>query len=268
MKIGHLQLNPGRELFLIAGPCVLESESRALKIAEQLACISQELKLATLFKASFDKANRSSLKSFRGPGLEEGLRILERIKNQTGLPVTSDIHESTQAIPSAEVLDLIQIPAYLSRQTDLILAAARTRKPMNIKKGQFLAPWDMKHVVAKARAGGAKDLLLTERGVTHGYNNLVVDMRSIPNLKRTGCPVVFDATHAVQKPGGLDGVSGGERDMVPTLAKAAVAAGCDGLFFETHTDPDQALSDGPNMLKIKDLKNLLLLLNRIHAACV
>jgi 2-dehydro-3-deoxyphosphooctonate aldolase (KDO 8-P synthase) len=268
MKIGPLDIQPGTDLFYIAGPCVLESEEQALEIAEQIAGLSQSLKVPIIFKASFDKANRTSIESFRGPGLERGLTMLEKIRERTGLPVTSDIHECKQAERAAEVLDLIQIPAYLCRQTDLILAAARTGKPINVKKGQFLAPWDMKHVVDKARAGGAKAILVTERGATYGYNNLVVDMRSIPLLKQTGCPVVFDATHAVQKPGGLGGASGGERDMVPTLAKAAVASGCDGLFFETHTDPDRALSDGPNMLKINELKKLFLLLSRIYAACV
>lgn len=254
-------------LFLIAGPCVIESEEQALDLAKAIADISSALGLPAVFKASFDKANRSSIHSFRGPGLDGGLAVLERVKRETGLPVTSDIHEVHQASPASEVLDIIQIPAFLCRQTDLILAAAQTGRFLNIKKGQFLAPQDMINVVEKARSAGAKDILVTERGTTFGYQNLVVDMRSIPLLKKTGCPVVFDATHSVQKPGGLGNATGGDREMVPILARAAVAAGCNGLFFETHQDPDQALSDGPNMLNLKELKDLLTGLIRIHEAC-
>jgi len=266
MKIGNTEIDPRAGLFLLAGPCVLEEASLVLAIAERLGRMGERLGLPVVFKASFDKANRSSLRSFRGPGLEEGLRLLEEVKERTGLPVTSDIHEPAQAEPAARVLDLIQIPAFLCRQTDLILAAARTGKPLNIKKGQFLAPWDMKNVVEKARAGGAETVLLTERGASFGYNNLVVDFRSIPLLKETGCPVVFDAGHSVQKPGGLGHASGGDRAMIPVLARAAVAAGCDGLFFETHPDPDRALSDGPNMLSLDDLEALLPVLLRLRKA--
>lgn len=263
MKINNIRFNSPHSFFLITGPCVIETQEDTLRLAEAVAKIASELKIPTLFKASFDKANRSSIQSFRGPGLEKGLKILEKVKKETDLPVTSDIHECAQAGPAAEVLDLIQIPAFLCRQTDLILSAAATGRPINIKKAQFLAPWDMKHPVDKARHGGAKEILLTERGSSFGYNTLVVDMRSIHTLKETGCPVVFDATHSVQKPGGLGNATGGDRDMVPVLAKAAVAAGCDGLFFETHFDPDNAKSDGPNMLKIKDLKGILRTLLRI-----
>lgn len=264
MRIGPAEIHPGKALFLIAGPCVIEGENEALFIAEEVAKISASLKIPTIFKASFDKANRTAITSFRGPGLEEGLRILEKIKDRTGLPVTSDIHQPDQASPAAEVLDLLQIPAFLCRQTDLLVAAARTGKPVNIKKGQFLAPWDISHAVEKARSAGAEEILLTERGVSFGYNNLVVDMRTFPHLQQTGCPVIFDATHSVQRPAGLGDTTGGDRDMVPVLAKAAVAAGCDGLFFETHPDPDKALSDGSNMLNLKDLKEILSLLIRIR----
>jgi len=267
MKTGNSFIHTDKGLFLIAGPCVIESESQTLFLAEQIGKIAQELDIYTIFKASFDKANRSSVNSFRGPGLEKGLEILDKVKKQTGLPVTSDIHKSSQAEPAAQVLDLIQIPAFLCRQTDLISSAARTGKPLNLKKGQFLAPWDMKWAIEKARSAGANDIILTERGSMFGYNNLVVDMRSIPHLKSEGCPVVFDATHSVQKPGGLGNATGGDREMVQVLAKAAVATGCDGVFFETHPDPDNALSDGPNMLNIKELKPMLTTLTRIHQAC-
>jgi len=266
MKIDNLKINPDKSLFLIAGPCVIESEQQTMRIADSIAKISSELCLPTIFKASFDKANRSSIKSFRGPGLEDGLRVLEKVKQQTGLPVTSDIHESSQAIAASQVLDLIQIPAFLCRQTDLIVSAASTGKPINIKKAQFLAPWDMEHPVEKARSVGASEILLTERGSTFGYNTLVVDMRAIPYMKTTGCPVIFDATHSVQKPGGLGNATGGDKNMVPVLAKAAVAAGCDGLFFETHFDPDKGLSDSANMIKLDDLRNILETLIRIWKA--
>ena len=268
MKIGKTDIVEGKGLFLIAGPCVIESEKRTMILAETLANLGESLGLPVVFKASFDKANRTSIQSYRGPGLNKGLDVLSRVREKTGLPVTSDIHESHQAKPAGEVLDLIQIPAFLCRQTDLILSAAATGKPLNLKKSQFMAPWDMKNAVEKARSGGAEGLLVTERGSTFGYNNLVVDMRAIPLLKTLDCPVVFDATHSVQKPGGLGGATGGERGMAPTLAKAAVAAGCDGLFFEVHDDPDKALSDGPNMLNIKKLKELLSVLIQIRNAIV
>jgi len=267
MKIGNIKFIPGKDIFIIAGPCVIESDSETLTIAEQLVKISEDLKIPIIFKASFDKANRTSISSFRGPGMEKGLAILKKVKTETGLPVTSDIHECYQVDPAAQVLDLIQIPAFLCRQTDLIVKASSTGKPLNLKKGQFLAPWDMKNAVDKARSAGASDIILTERGTSFGYNSLVVDMRSIPLIKKSGCPVVFDATHSVQKPGGLGTATGGDREMIPVLAKAAVAAGCDGLFFETHTNPEKALSDGPNMLSLQELANLLPILLRIREAC-
>ncbi|MHC4941430.1 MAG: 3-deoxy-8-phosphooctulonate synthase [Planctomycetota bacterium] len=268
MQIASTTLNPGKELFFIAGPCVIESEEITLIIAGEIARIRDKLKIPIIFKASFDKANRTSISSFRGPGLDEGLKILRKVKEKTGLPVTSDIHGPDQAGPASQVLDLIQVPAFLCRQTDLIVQVAETGKPLNLKKGQFLAPWDMGHAVEKARSAGAEHVFITERGTSFGYNNLVVDMRTFPNLKKTGCPVIFDATHSVQRPAGLGDATGGDRDMVPTLARAAVAAGCDGLFFETHPDPDRALSDGPNMLILKDLEDLLSRLIRIRKACV
>ena len=266
MKIGNTEIDPRTGLFLVAGPCVLEEEAVVMEIAERVARMGERFGLPVVFKASFDKANRSALRSFRGPGMEKGLRLLEAVKDRFGLAVTSDIHEPAQAASAARVLDLIQIPAFLCRQTDLILAAARTGKPLNIKKGQFLAPWDMKNVVEKAREGGARTIFLTERGAAFGYNNLVVDFRSIPLLKETGCPVIFDAGHSVQKPGGLGHASGGDRSMIPVLARAAVAAGCDGLFFETHPHPDRALSDGPNMLSLDALESLLPVLIRLRRA--
>lgn len=268
MKIRDLHIREGRELFLITGPCVIESETITLEIAEEVARIKEKAGLPVIFKASFDKANRSSIDSYRGPGFEEGLRILEKVRERTGLPVTSDIHEPEQADSAGQALDLVQIPAFLCRQTNLLVAAAKTGKAINIKKGQFMAPWEMGNAVEKARSAGAETVILTERGSSFGYNNLVVDMRSIPHMKETGCPVVFDATHSVQKPGGLGKTSGGDREMVPTLAKAAVAAGCDGLFFETHTEPEKALSDGPNMLSTNELNSLIPRLKALHKAAI
>lgn len=241
----------------ILGPCVIESRDHTLRVAQRLRRIADRLSLPVIFKSSFDKANRTSGKSFRGPGLEEGLRILEAVRQDVGLPVTTDIHESGHAQPVAQVVDLLQIPAFLARQTDLLLAAGRTGKPVNVKKGQFMAPWDMKHPVAKLEEVGQCDVLLTERGTTFGYGQLVNDMRAIPWMQDCGRPVIFDATHSVQKPSGLGDRSGGERRMIPTLAFAAVAAGCDGLFLEVHPDPDQAPSDGPNMLPLDELPRLI-----------
>ncbi len=266
MEIGQLQFDPRKELFLIAGHCVIESEETTTRLAMLLAEMTQELGIPFIFKASFDKANRSSITSHRGPGLKKGLEILGRIKERANVPVTSDIHSPAQAEAAGKVLDLIQVPAFLCRQTDLVVAAASSGKPVNIKKGQFLAPWDMKNVVKKARTVGCRDLILTERGSCFGYNNLVSDMRSIPIMKELGCPVVFDATHSVQKPGGLGHATGGEPEMIPTLARAAVAAGCTGLFFETHEEPKKALSDGPNMLRLNELEDVLATLIKIHAA--
>jgi 2-dehydro-3-deoxyphosphooctonate aldolase (KDO 8-P synthase) len=248
---------PGRPLLWILGPCVIESHDLTLRIAERLAELAQRLRLPLVFKASFDKANRTSGKSFRGPGLRDGTSTLAAVKERTGLPVTTDVHETQQVGPVAEVCDLVQIPAFLARQTDLIQAAGRTGRAVNVKKGQFMAPWDMRHVVSKMGEVGNSRLLLTERGSTFGYNTLVSDMRSIPWMQDLGCPVIFDATHSVQMPGGAGDRSGGDRRMVPHLARAAVAAGCDGLFLETHPRPDEALSDGPNMVALDDLPALI-----------
>ena len=249
--------------FVLAGPCVIETPDIALRTAETLGEIASRLGMSLIFKSSFDKANRTSVNSYRGPGLDEGLRILDDIKKRTNLPIVTDIHHPEQASVVAEVADVLQIPAFLCRQTDLLVAAAETGKVVNIKKGQFLAPWDMKNAVDKARFKGNDKVWLTERGSTYGYNNLVVDMRSIAEMKRFDVPVVFDATHSVQLPGGLGGSSGGQREHVPTLAAAAVAAGADGLFVECHPDPDTAMCDGPNSLPLADVEKLLLHLKAI-----
>ncbi|WP_319466973.1 3-deoxy-8-phosphooctulonate synthase [uncultured Pseudodesulfovibrio sp.] len=243
--------------FILAGPCVIESRDISLQTAGVLAEIAAELDIPLVFKSSFDKANRTSVTSFRGPGIDEGLEILAEVKKETGLPVVTDIHHPEQAAVVAEVADVLQIPAFLCRQTDLLVAAARTGRVINIKKGQFLAPWDMKNAVEKVRASGNDQVWLTERGSTYGYNNLVVDMRSIPEMKKFDVPVVFDATHSVQIPGGLGGASGGQREYVPVLAAAAVAAGASGVFMETHPDPDKALCDGPNSIPLDKVKALL-----------
>jgi 2-dehydro-3-deoxyphosphooctonate aldolase (KDO 8-P synthase) len=252
-----VQCGPGQPLLWILGPCVIESHDLTLRIAENLAKLAERLRLPLVFKASFDKANRTSGKSFRGPGLREGLRTLAAVKKQTGLPLTTDIHEIPQIEPVGEVCDLLQVPAFLARQTDLVQAAGRTGQAVNVKKGQFMAPWDMRHVVSKMEEVGNRRLLLTERGATFGYGQLVSDMRSIPWMQDLGRPVIFDATHSVQMPGGAGDRSGGDRRMVPYLARAAVAAGCDGLFLETHPRPDEALSDGPNMIVLDELPALV-----------
>lgn len=262
--IGPFRCGRGQPLLVIAGPCVIEDEFSALDIARRLAEIAQSLGVPLVFKASFDKANRTSVSAFRGPGLERGLAILARIRRTTGLPVTTDIHESHQAGAAGQVCDLLQIPAFLCRQTDLLLAAARTGRPVHVKKGQFLAPADMAHVVAKLEAGGCRDILLGERGTFFGYGRLVNDFRSIPLMQALGVPVVFDATHSVQEPGGLGSASGGNRRMVEPLARAAVAIGADALFFETHPDPDHAPSDGPNMIPLDQIAPMLARLLRIH----
>lgn len=249
--------------FILAGPCVIEGREISLKTAATLAEIAARLELPLVFKSSFDKANRTSVTSFRGPGMEEGLSILAEVKKETGLPVVTDIHQPEQAAMVAEVADVLQIPAFLCRQTDLLVAAAKTGRVINIKKGQFLAPWDMKNAVDKVRASGNEQVWLTERGSTYGYNNLVVDMRSISEMHKFDVPVVFDATHSVQLPGGLGGASGGQREYVPVLASAAVAAGADGLFMECHPDPDKALCDGPNSLPLADVESLLIRLKAI-----
>jgi 2-dehydro-3-deoxyphosphooctonate aldolase (KDO 8-P synthase) len=259
-------LRDGRRLVLIAGPCVIESEKLCAKVAGFLKTTAAKLDIALVFKASFDKANRSSGASFRGPGIAEGLKTLAKIRADFDLPVLTDVHSEEQVSAAAQAVDVLQIPAFLCRQTDLIEAAARSGKIVNIKKGQFLAPNDMAQVVKKFQAARGEKLLLTERGTTFGYNNLVADMRSIPIMKRFGCPVIFDTTHSVQLPGGAGDRSGGQREFAPVLAKAAVAAGCDGLFIETHPDPDNALSDGPNMIPLREMPKLLAMLLAIKKA--
>ncbi len=256
-QIGPYRCGPGQKLLLIAGPCVIESRELCLSIARRLAEVAASRPVQLVFKASFDKANRTSAASFRGQGLEEGLRVLAAIKAETGLPITTDIHESYQAAPAAEVCDLLQIPAFLCRQTDLLVAAGQTGRAVNVKKGQFVAPWDMQHVVTKLESSGCRDVLLCERGSFFGYGRLVNDMRAIPQMKDLGVPVIFDATHSVQEPGGLGSATGGNRAMVEPLARAATAIGIDGLFFETHPDPDRSPSDGPNMIPLADFPALL-----------
>ncbi|MCV9884487.1 3-deoxy-8-phosphooctulonate synthase [Metabacillus halosaccharovorans] len=242
---------------LIAGPCVIESEELVMETAASIKEITDKLNIPFVFKASFDKANRSSIHSERGPGIEKGLEILAKVKEKYNVPVTSDIHDFTQAELAGQVLDIIQIPAFLCRQTDLLVAAAKTDKVINVKKGQFLAPWDMKNVVVKLKESGNNKILLTERGSTFGYNNLVVDMRSLPTMRKLGAPVVFDATHSVQIPGGNGTSTGGKREFVPYLSRAAAAVGIDALFTEVHPDPDNAWSDGPNMIKLNKLEEVL-----------
>jgi 2-dehydro-3-deoxyphosphooctonate aldolase (KDO 8-P synthase) len=264
--IGPYLCGRGQPLLIIAGPCVMENEDLTLSIASRLKQIAAELGLSLVFKASFDKANRTSVDAFRGPGLEPGLAILRKVKESTGLPVTTDIHEPRQAEPVGKVCDLVQIPAFLARQTDLLVAAASTGRPVHVKKGQFLAPWDMKHVVGKLDVGGCRHILLGERGTFFGYGRLVNDMRSIPQMQSLGVPVIFDATHSVQEPGGLGAATGGNRAMVEPLARAAVALGVDGLFFETHPNPDASPSDGPNMIPLDQFAGLLRRLLAIRRA--
>jgi 2-dehydro-3-deoxyphosphooctonate aldolase (KDO 8-P synthase) len=266
VRIGDYECGAARPLLWIAGPCVIETHDSTLAIADELRKIADRLHLNLIFKASFDKANRTSSKSFRGPGLDKGLETLAAVKNRTGLPVTTDVHETQQANPVAQVCDLLQVPAFLARQTDLILACGETGKPVNVKKGQFMAPWDMKNVVRKLDEVGNRHLLLTERGVTFGYGNLVSDMRSIPLMQDLGRPVIFDATHSVQMPGAAGDRTGGDRRMIPYLAKAAVAVGCDGIFVETHPRPDEALSDGPNTIALENLPALIECCLRIRRA--
>jgi 2-dehydro-3-deoxyphosphooctonate aldolase (KDO 8-P synthase) len=268
LTIGPVRIGRGEPLALICGPCVMEPNDLTRFIAGRLVEICGRQGVPLVFKASFDKANRTSKSSYRGPGMAEGLKVFERVKAETGLPVTTDVHESHQSAPIAEVVDLLQIPAFLARQTDLLEAAAATGRPLNVKKGQFLAPWDMANVVAKVVSIGRAGLLLTERGTTFGYGRLVNDFRAIPQMQATGAPVVFDATHSVQLPGAGAGgtATSGEREMVPYLAKAAVAAGCDALFLEVHPRPEEALSDGPNALLLDDLEALLRTCLRIREA--
>ncbi len=263
VAIGPITIGGGAPLALIGGPCAIESEKHAVMVAERLRRIAEAARVPFVYKSSYDKANRFSIDSYRGPGLKEGLRILRRVKEETGLLILSDVHDVAQVEPAAEVLDVLQVPAFLCRQTDLLLACGRTGKPVNVKKGQFVAPRDMANLVGKVRSTGNEDILLTERGTSFGYNNLVVDFRGLPIMRDLGYPVVFDATHAVQLPGGAGNRSGGERQYVAALARAAVAVGIDALFMEMHEDPDRTmadgrpLSDGPNMLRLDDLPRLL-----------
>ncbi len=272
VKIGAVTIGGDAPLALIGGPCAIEDEKHALMVAERLLRITGAAGVPFIYKSSYDKANRSSVDAYRGPGLEEGLRILRRVKDALGVPVLSDVHDVAEVGPAAEVLDVLQVPAFLCRQTDLIVACAKSGRPVNVKKGQFLAPREMQNVVEKIRSAGSEDLLLTERGTSFGYNNLVVDFRSLPIMRAFGYPVVFDATHSVQLPGGQGDRSGGERQYVQALARAAVAVGVDALFMEIHEDPDRTLadgrplSDGPNMLKLDDLPRLLDELRAIHPA--
>jgi len=257
VHIGAITIGGGNPLVLIAGPCVIEREELVLSIAQGLQEISREIGIPLIFKASYDKANRTSISSPRGPGLTEGLRILGRVKEEVGVPILSDCHSVNEVPRAAEVLDVIQIPAFLCRQTDLVVEAARTGKPINVKKGQFLAPWDMTHVVEKITSTGNEQILLTERGTTFGYNNLVSDMKALPLMRGLGYPVIYDATHSVQLPGGAGKASGGNSEFIPHLARAAVGTGVDGVFLEVHPNPEQALSDGANSLKLDVLSPLL-----------
>jgi 2-dehydro-3-deoxyphosphooctonate aldolase (KDO 8-P synthase) len=266
ININDILLGPGHPLLLIAGPCVIEDADLTRDIAARLKAITARLGLPFIFKASYDKANRTAISAYRGPGKEEGLAILAEIRNGLGIPVLSDVHRVEDVPAAAKVLDVIQIPAFLCRQTDLILAAAGTGRWVNIKKGQFLAPWDMANVVDKARSLGRPQILLTERGASFGYNNLVVDFRGIGIMQRTGCPVIFDATHSVQLPGGAGTSSGGQREYAPVLARAAVAAGVDGVFMEVHPDPDRALCDGPNSIRLDTMAPILEQLAAIRTA--
>ena len=260
-----IKVGPGQPFLLIAGPCVLESEELARQVAGQLKEIAQRLSISLVFKSSFDKANRTSLDSYRGPGLQEGLKILENIRQDYQVPVISDVHETYQVAEACGVLDVLQIPAFLCRQTDLLVAAAQSGLAINLKKGQFLSPWDMTNAVNKIKAAGNSNVMLCERGFSLGYNNLVVDMRSLPVMRSLGCPVIFDATHSVQLPGGGGSSSGGQREFIPVLARAAVAAGIDGMFMEVHPQPEQALCDGPNHLPLEQVEPLLKTLLKIHS---
>ncbi len=265
MELCNFQVGLDQPFFLIAGPCVIESEAMALSVASDLKIMTEKLGIPFIFKSSFDKANRSSIDSFRGLGITEGLRILQKVKDELLVPVITDVHEDTPMDEVADIVDVIQTPAFLCRQTNFILKAAATGIPINIKKGQFMAPWDMKHVVDKARSTGNKQIMVCDRGVSFGYNNLVSDMRALAVMRETECPVVFDATHSVQLPGGQGNTSGGQREHVPVLARAAVAAGISGIFMETHPDPANALSDGPNAWPLDKMESLLIRLKGIDA---
>jgi 2-dehydro-3-deoxyphosphooctonate aldolase (KDO 8-P synthase) len=265
IAVGAVQVGGGLPLAVIAGPCVIESKDSALRHGSALKAAADRVGVPYIFKSSYDKANRSSLHSFRGPGLENGLEILAAVKEKVGVPVLTDVHEIDQVERVNTVADILQIPAFLCRQTDFVLAVARSGKVVNVKKGQFLAPWDMRNIVDKIRSAGNEQILLTERGASFGYNNLVSDMRSLVVMRELGYPVVLDATHSLQLPGGLGGASGGERQYIPTLARAGAAAGVDALFMEVHEDPEHALSDGPNSLMLKDFEGLLRIIKRIDA---
>src|SRR6266446_10301 len=265
IELGKLRLGGGNPLFLIAGPCVIETESHARAMAEKIAKIASDADLPYIFKASFDKANRSTLKGFRGPGLKEGLRILGKIKSELKLPILTDILEASQAAPAADVCDVLQVPAFLARQTDLLIAAGKTGRVINVKKPQFVSPWEMGNVAEKVASTGNEKIILTERGSSFGYQNLVVDVRSFPIMQRTGYPVVFDVTHSVQLPGGQGHSSGGQPQFIEPLARAGVAAGVDGIFLETHDNPAKALSDGPNALPLSQLLGLLMKLKGLSA---
>jgi 2-dehydro-3-deoxyphosphooctonate aldolase (KDO 8-P synthase) len=260
VKLAGAQIGNREPLFLIAGPCLIESEKLVFEVANELRALTERLKVPYVFKASFDKANRTSAHSARGPGIEEGLRILEKVKREVGVPVLTDVHENTPVDEVADVVDVLQTPAFLVRQTDFIQRVAKAGKPMNVKKGQFLAPWDMQNVVEKCRAAGNEEVMLCERGASFGYNTLVSDMRGLAIMRSTGCPVVFDATHSAQQPGGQGTATGGQREMIPVLARAGVAAGIAGVFMEIHPDPDRALSDGPNQWPLNRSEELLAML--------
>jgi len=266
IRIGNVKIGANNPLVLIAGPCVIESESSSMRHAKMLKNIMRRLGVPFIFKSSYDKANRSSINSFRGPGIKKGLNILRKVKDELGLPVLSDVHCKEEVKEASKVLDIIQIPAFLSRQTDLIIAAANTGKAVNIKKGQFLAPWDMQNVIKKIELCGNKKIILTERGVSFGYNNLVSDFRSVLIMKELGYPVVYDATHSVQMPGGMGEKSAGESRFIPYLSMAAIACGVNGLFIEVHENPLKALSDGPNMVKLSELENMLIKFKKIERA--
>ena len=263
IKVGNVIFGKDN-LGIIAGPCVIENREHSLEMSYAIKEVSEDVGIPIIFKSSFDKANRTSIKSFRGPGIQEGMRILSDVKTETGLKVLTDIHSPDQAGLVSDVVDIIQIPAFLSRQTDLLIAAAKTGKPINIKKGQFLAPWDVEHIVKKMEESGSQNILLTDRGTQFGYNNLVADMRAIPLMKQFGYPVIFDATHSAQLPGGSGGHSSGMRDMIPTLARAAVAAGCNGVFMEVHNNVDKAKSDAATQWPLDKLASLLIELKKIH----
>jgi 2-dehydro-3-deoxyphosphooctonate aldolase (KDO 8-P synthase) len=266
VDIGGFKVGQGQPHLVIAGPCVIEDEGLVMETAKELKRITGELKLNFVFKSSYDKANRSSGQSFRGPGIKDGLKILNRVRDQVGVSILSDVHSVEEATEAGKVLDVLQIPAFLCRQTDILIAAARTGKVVNVKKGQFLAPWDMANVVQKIEEAGNRRILLTERGATFGYNNLVTDFRALPIMRRLGYPVIFDATHSVQLPGGAGTTSSGQREFIAPLARGAVAVGCEGLFMEVHPNPDKALSDGPNMVPLAEVRGLLEQIVRVAAA--